>query len=802
MKVIIGNVYQPTLDAATVTVTRAMSDPVPTCTLHLKDNTSTLKIQALQEIIVLDEQVYSNPSFNIVRNPSLNPYNDSNWSGNAQAGETRTQIGGGGLQLAISNGPNGQSPRAIFQFLPANSVVAGQIYTFSCYVSGVALSNIQLMMQIQWLQGNQSTVSTSSQTSTITGGTNRYVITATAPAGATYASINLGYNTTSGINSGTINYTQVQCEINLLPTLTYPTPWIGPSQTNCQQLPLGFWIRQYRKFAGFVLYVENGAYHGNARTLQINAVGYAWLMGTIYANDSFSGQADSAIISSLLSKYLTNTNLITGTQNLLSTTNVVTGVTMTTFGSNWDDLRTLFDTLAANAAFYWTVDYYWGFVYAPPSYFAMTIALICDNSATPDLVTTFPAYNFSSATDYTQPGSTILVIGSGSNVAEVIDPSTTANNGIVSGYTLPTGTSWMRKVNDATLQSVADCTNRGMAELLQYDNPRGLYRLTTNVELLAGYSIQVTSATDGLSSTSLLLQKVTATWIGMSETLTDTWEYQAELGATNRAATNILSRLARLANKNTSAPAISTTTLALIENLSAIDTFSTSSATTGYVQTIQADTPLAYYRLDEASGTIADDISGNMRQGTINGGVTLGVAGLLHSGSDTAMTFNGTSGYISLPTALIPTGSGHAWSLECWVRMASLPSGQWNAMVAMGNRATGAEGILYANNTSSVFKFDLSLFGTDVFSSTTFTNNTTYHVVGTYDGTQARLYVNGSLTGGPTTVSVSLATTFASIGADGSSPIEFFPGTLDEVAIYNYALSAAQVSNHYTVGTT
>jgi hypothetical protein len=123
-------------------------------------------------------------------------------------------------------------------------------------------------------------------------------------------------------------------------------------------------------------------------------------------------------------------------------------------------------------------------------------------------------------------------------------------------------------------------------------------------------------------------------------------------------------------------------------------------------------------------------------------------------------------------------------------------------MVAMGNRNNNNFAGLFMNNTASVYKFDLGLFGADVFSSAQFTANTTYHVVGTFDGTNARLYVNASLAGGPTAATVSLATNFASIGSDGSSPVEFYPGTIDEVAVYNYALSSTQISDHYTVGST
>ena len=76
------------------------------------------------------------------------------------------------------------------------------------------------------------------------------------------------------------------------------------------------------------------------------------------------------------------------------------------------------------------------------------------------------------------------------------------------------------------------------------------------------------------------------------------------------------------------------------------------------------------------------------------------------------------------------------------------------------------------------------------------------HVVGTYDGTTQRLYINGAqvasaaLTGAIT----ANANTFYIASWNGSS--EFFNGVIDEVAVYPTALTAAQVSNHYTTGTT
>ena len=75
-----------------------------------------------------------------------------------------------------------------------------------------------------------------------------------------------------------------------------------------------------------------------------------------------------------------------------------------------------------------------------------------------------------------------------------------------------------------------------------------------------------------------------------------------------------------------------------------------------------------------------------------------------------------------------------------------------------------------------------------------------YHVVGTYDGTTQRLYVNGTqVASAALTGAITANTTSVYIGSwNGTS--EFFQGTIDEVAIYGAALTATQVGNHRTAG--
>lgn len=814
LRVILGNEYYSVVEGSSVSITQSATDPVPTCTLNLRDINSTLKPQMMQEILVLDDQAIPYPTVNIAPNPTLNPYtNTAAWDTQSAAGMTLSQVTGGGVKISVSNvALNGGQQIALFTYIPGGGlvggsvpgwgqIVPGQSYTISCNVQGSSSpSGFGVYLAFLWMDQGENGISFVYQNGPIPPSTSltRYSFTASAPANAAVLHVRIGITGPNSTNSGAVQITNVQIEPNWIPTLSYPTPFCGPAQTNCQQLPNGQWIRQSRKFAGFINHVTAQDYHGNVRTLVVDSVGYAWLMGTIYANDTFTNQADSAIISTLLNKYLLSNGVA-----MLTTTSVIAGETVDSLQSNWDDLRTIFDGLAGLSSYYWTIDYYWNMLYAPPGYFAMPIALICDDSSNPDMVTTYPAYNFSAEQDATQPGSSILVLGNGSNVAEVVDPSQIAQIGITSGYFLPTATSWMRKVNDSTLASVTDCTTRGSAELLQYDNTRNIYHLTTNVALTPGYGIPITSATEGLSASVQLIQQTTATWLGTSETLTDVWEYASDLGAVNRTATNMMSRIFRITQSGTSAPAISSTTLETFEHIGITDTVAIGTLATGYRPTIQADGPLAYYRLSNLQGTTVDDFSGNAYTGTTHNSPTLQVPTLLtdaQDSSDTAMTFaSASSQYISLPTTFTPTGA-HPWSLEAWINIASVPATGNYAICSMGTNGTRQAAILLMEVSSGVVKLSCATISGDIIGPA-ISANTTYHVVGTYDGTSTRLYQNGTLVAGPTAFTLNLAQSFANISSDRATVTDPFNGTIDEVAFYNYALSDTQSATHYAAGT-
>jgi hypothetical protein len=81
--------------------------------------------------------------------------------------------------------------------------------------------------------------------------------------------------------------------------------------------------------------------------------------------------------------------------------------------------------------------------------------------------------------------------------------------------------------------------------------------------------------------------------------------------------------------------------------------------------------------------------------------------------------------------------------------------------------------------------------------------NMWYHIVGTWDGTTRTIYVNGVAEGTNNTAqSRANVGGNTAIGRPGSyTGGLYFPGVIDDVRIYNRALTAAEVTRLYNLGT-
>jgi hypothetical protein len=134
-------------------------------------------------------------------------------------------------------------------------------------------------------------------------------------------------------------------------------------------------------------------------------------------------------------------------------------------------------------------------------------------------------------------------------------------------------------------------------------------------------------------------------------------------------------------------------------------------------------------------------------------------------------------------------------TIEAWVYPTT--SGSWRNVLI--KEQTGGEVYnLYANadtNAPAAYLAPASLPGValDARGSAALPLNTWSHLAATYDGTTLRLYVNGSLVGSRAVASA-LVTSTGALRIGGNSVWgEFFTGRIDEVRLYNRALSVAEI---------
>jgi hypothetical protein len=209
---------------------------------------------------------------------------------------------------------------------------------------------------------------------------------------------------------------------------------------------------------------------------------------------------------------------------------------------------------------------------------------------------------------------------------------------------------------------------------------------------------------------------------------------------------------------------------------------------------------VGYWRLGEASGAAVD--LKNARNGTVTG-ATYGQTGLLTGDSDKAMLFDADGEKVVITdNAAFAMTTG--LSIEAWVRLDSNPA----STQIMGRRTAANLGGYILGISSGGAPSIEGYLGVATWQNATgaaLTPGATVHLVGTFDGAFLRLYKNGT----QETFNVQDWTGFpisdqaSSIVSIGHSPIganASFRGVIDEVALYNAALSPATIAEHYALG--
>jgi hypothetical protein len=219
-----------------------------------------------------------------------------------------------------------------------------------------------------------------------------------------------------------------------------------------------------------------------------------------------------------------------------------------------------------------------------------------------------------------------------------------------------------------------------------------------------------------------------------------------------------------------------------------------------YLATILADKPIAYYRFAEQAGTDAIDQTGQ-HSATYRGPVTLNVLpGALLSEVEPAIHPGSTDASCVAVGASIDFPERRPFSAEIWVKFDSF-DGSYRHLItknkldaAGGRQAFG----IYVHDRE--ISFERYIAGNVIaVAGGTVDAGTYVHIVGTYDGAQIAIYINGKLKG-------ALADSRPALPSDGDLNIgcTVFPsgiystlGVLDEAAIYKTALPPERVNAHY-----
>ncbi|NCU40971.1 LamG domain-containing protein [Candidatus Saccharibacteria bacterium] len=195
---------------------------------------------------------------------------------------------------------------------------------------------------------------------------------------------------------------------------------------------------------------------------------------------------------------------------------------------------------------------------------------------------------------------------------------------------------------------------------------------------------------------------------------------------------------------------------------------------------------VGHWALNELSGSLVYDSSASSNHGnTVNSSTwTTGkLAG--------AASFNGSSQYITLADIDLPTNI----TVEAWVYPTSTQSSK---VISKFSTTSDTQGnIALASNVPS---FSITTGGTirNPTGGSALPNNAWSHVVGVYDGTTAKLYVNGSEADSVGATGAIAANNFVwTLGRDADGSSNYFAGHLDNVKIFSTALTASQVAEEY-----
>ena len=196
----------------------------------------------------------------------------------------------------------------------------------------------------------------------------------------------------------------------------------------------------------------------------------------------------------------------------------------------------------------------------------------------------------------------------------------------------------------------------------------------------------------------------------------------------------------------------------------------------------------AWWKLDETTGSTADDTTGRAQEGTVSGAAwSSGTLG-------NALTFDGVDDGVLVGTSAAVVGSGN-FSLTAWVKVN--PGSPLGTVIQQ--REPGASGHLgeymvnvNANGTVNFFVYN-NVYQFDLTTTAAVNDGQWHHLTALRDGTSGKIYIDGVEAASGSGAVQALLSRAVSIGYDHRDANKRFTGQIDDVRIYERALVAGEL---------
>jgi len=204
--------------------------------------------------------------------------------------------------------------------------------------------------------------------------------------------------------------------------------------------------------------------------------------------------------------------------------------------------------------------------------------------------------------------------------------------------------------------------------------------------------------------------------------------------------------------------------------------------------------PVTWWQFDEYTGSTAYDRSGNNNNGTITN------ATWAHGKYGSALSFDGDGDWMNIPlSSSLPTGfvNSGEWTFEAWIlREADAPASS-NIFWGSGHRPRiqcGSSGVGLYGIVNSTY--------TGILTASQSMNGAFHHVavVQSSTGNITQIYIDGILKSETTFVSLDSGASYYRLSYGGNPAQEVWKGKIDDVKIYNYARTPAQIAWDYNKG--